>query len=101
MFMNFNRNHIIDLLFKNIQIFQFFTRVYVFGSVVKNNITPNDVDLLLVYDKYSNEIQSEKDYICSFLEKIFDFHLDLTVLSEKELFQTKFLEKICIYERLK
>lgn len=91
----------VDLLIENIQLFKLFQRVYLFGSVLKNHIVPNDIDLLLVYVKYSNEIQSEKVYLCSILEKILNLHVDLVVLSEEELLETKILKKICVYERLK
>lgn len=101
MFIRLKVNPTIDALIKNIQLFRLFTRVYLFGSILKNNIAPNDIDLLLVYGQYSDEIQSEKDYICSILEKILNLNVDLVVLSEEELLETKILEKICIYKRLK
>ena len=90
-----------NVLIENKQIFQSFTDVYIFGSVIKNNSIPNDIDLLLIYDKYSTEIQSGKDYIYSFLGKKLDLFVDLTILSYEELLETKFLEKIGNYERLK
>ncbi|WP_193210163.1 nucleotidyltransferase domain-containing protein [Aliarcobacter butzleri] len=94
-------NPTIDALIKNIQLFELFAQVYLFGSVAQNKEFPNDIDLLLVYDKYSSKIQSEKDYIYSFLKKILNLHVDLVVLSENELLETKILQKICVYERLK
>ncbi len=101
MFIRLNVNSTIDALIKNIQLFELFTQVYLFGSVAQNKEFPNDIDLLLVYDKYSSKIQSEKDYIYSFLKKILNLHVDLVVLSENELLETKILQKICVYERLK
>lgn len=101
MFIRLDVNLTIDTLIKNIQLFQLFTQVYLFGSVVQNKEFPNDIDLLLVYGKYSDEIQSEKDYICSILEKKLYLSVDLTILSDEELLETKFLEKIGNYERLK
>lgn len=101
MFIRLNVNPTIDALIKNIELFRLFTQVYLFGSVLKNHITPNDIDLLLVYVEYSNEIQSEKDYICSTLEKILNLNVDLVVLSEEELLETKFLDKIGTYKKLK
>lgn len=101
MFIRLNVNPTIDVLIKNIQLFELFAQVYLFGSVAQNKEFPNDIDLLLVYDKYSSKIQSEKDYIYSFLKKILNLHVDLVVLSENELLETKILQKICVYERLK
>lgn len=101
MFIRLNVNSTIDALIKNIQLFELFTQVYLFGSVAQNKEFPNDIDLLLVYDKYSSEIQSEKDYIYSFLKKILNLHVDLTILSQEELLETKLLLKIGNFERLK
>ena len=101
MFIRLNVNPTIDVLIKNIQLFELFTQVYLFGSIAQNKEFPNDIDLLLVYDKYSNEIQSEKDYIYSFLKKILNLHVDLTILSQEELLETKLLVKIGNFERLK
>lgn len=95
-------NKIVSAISKHINMFELFTEVYIFGSVITNSKFPNDIDLLLVYDKYSNKIQYEKDNIYLSLEKLFNLHIDLTILSEEELKQTGFLEKVgFVYERLK
>lgn len=84
-------------------IFDSFIEVYIFGSTLNvDKKYPNDIDLLLVYQKYSETIQDEKNMISSFLEKLFKLHIDITILSEKELEETKFLKKLgSLYERLK
>ncbi|AOO64227.1 nucleotidyltransferase domain-containing protein [Sulfurospirillum halorespirans] len=95
-------NRIIYLISKHIDIFELFTEVYIFGSVVKNNKFPNDIDLLLVYRIYSEEIEGKKNMIEQFLKNLFELEIDITILSEKELEQTKFLEKLdSVYERIK
>lgn len=95
-------NKVVETISKNIEIFDLFTGVYIFGSSLNNNQHANDIDLLIVYQTYSKEIFNEKNSICCFLEKLFQLPIDLTVLSEKELKETKFLEKLSLnYERLK
>lgn len=101
MSISFKMNQIINLINRNINIFALFTKVYIFGSVVKNNKPPNDIDLLLVYNEFSHEIEIEKNKIYSILEKMLKLDVDLTILSHEELLQTKFLKKINNYERLK
>lgn len=93
---------VIEKISQNINIFNSFTEVYIFGSSLNNYINSNDIDLLLVYNVYSKEIVDEKNTICSFLEEQFKLPIDLTLLSENELKQTAFLEKIKFkYKRLK
>jgi len=93
---------VVDTISQEIGIFDLFTKVYIFGSSLNNHKYSNDIDLLVVYKTYSQEIKNKKDSICSFLEELFLLPIDLTMLSEKELKETKFLEKISPdYERLK
>lgn len=95
-------NDAFNLITKDINIFELFTEVYIFGSAARNSKFPNDIDLLLVYNKYSDEIQYEKDNIYLFLKNIFKLHIDLTILSKEELAQTRFLEKVgFVHERIK
>lgn len=95
-------NKIIYLISRHINIFELFTEVYIFGSVVKNSEFPNDIDLLLVYEEYTKEIENEKNIIDEFLATLFKLEIDITLLSEKELMQTNFLEKISFnYQKLK
>lgn len=101
MYIGFKMNNIFNLISKHISIFDSFTEVYFFGSVIKNNNELNDLDVLLVYEKYSEEIFEAKNMIESFLKNLLVLDIDLTILSSDELFETKFLEKICIYERMK
>ena len=93
---------VVNTISKNIDIFDLFTKVYVFGSSLNDDKYQNDVDLLLVYKIYSKEISDEKNSINSFFENLLNLPIDLTVLSDEELKETKFLEKIFPnYKRLK
>lgn len=91
---DYKMKNTVNLLSKHISIFELFTKVYLFGSVIKSNKEPNDIDLLLIYQKYSEDIFGAKNAIESFLNKLFDLGIDITILSEKELEQTGFMEKI-------
>lgn len=95
-------NRVLDILLHNMHIFDLFNKVYLFGSSLNNDNCSNDIDLLLVYKVYSKEINNEKSTICSFLEEQFNLPIDLILLSENELEETVFLEKIKYkYKRLK
>lgn len=102
MFTEAKINKAVYLISKHIDIFDLFTEVYIFGSIINSNRHPNDVDLLLVYQRYSKEIQDEQNTISTFLENLFQLPIDITMLSKEELKQTKLLEKLSFkYERLK
>ena len=94
-------NDIVNFIEQNIKIFSKFKRVYLFGSVIKLESYPKDIDLLLVYTSYLPEINNDMKIISCVLFEEFEITIDLTVLSEKELKQTKFMRKINNYFRIK
>ena len=71
-----------------------FSEVIIFGSVVKKNKIPNDIDLLLVYDEYCNDMLMEKEKINQIFFEYFTLYVDITILSKVELEETKFLKKL-------
>jgi len=90
------------VLRKHRSIFHFFEEVYLFGSSLDDSIYSNDIDLLLIYKKYSQQFEVERKTISLYLEKLLKTDIDLTILSERELVQTKFLERLYSpYKRLK
>lgn len=94
MYTEFNMMNIEKLISQNKGIFYFFNEVYLFGSSLDRDKYSNDIDLLLVYKKYSRQIKNERKIITSSLEKLFHIHIDILILSEQELKQTKFLERL-------
>ena len=54
----------------------------------------NDIDLLVIYEKYSQEIENALKKISNELQKVTDLPIDLTVLSVEEEKDIAFLEKI-------
>ena len=86
-------NKIVSSISENINIFNFFTKVYIFGSSI-NNKNPNDIDLLLIYKDYKDILQNEKNNISIFLGTLLKLPIDITMLSEREFEETRFLEKL-------
>ena len=75
-------------------LFNSFENIYLFGSILRSKKFPNDIDILLVYSKYSCKIITDLNSICSALEEISGIPVDLTVLSIEEEKDTKFLKRI-------
>ncbi len=102
MYIGFKVSKVQNTILQHLNIFHFFNEVYLFGSSLNNSKYANDIDLLLVYKKYSEQIEHEKKTINSKLENLFRTNIDMTILSEQELEQTKFLERLNYpYKRLK
>lgn len=87
-------NDILVFLKQNLDIFGAFEYVYLFGSILDENKLSNDIDILLVYGKYSFQIKSDLTIIRSLLENKFEIPVDLTVLSIDEEKEVEFLHKI-------
>lgn len=83
-----------EFIKQNIKLFEQFDSVYLFGSILDFNLVPNDIDILLIYSKYSNEIITSSILIHTILEEKSGLPIDLTVLSSIEEQETKFLKKI-------
>ena len=84
-----------------VSLFEGFEHVYLFGSIIKENSHPHDIDLLLIYSEYTNGIIDDANLITSALEREMALPLDLTVLSKEELINTHFLDRINNYVVLK
>lgn len=85
---------IIKIIYKHINLFSYFNSVYLFGSALYVNKIPNDIDILLIYQRYSNKINEELEIISSVLENACELPVDLTVLSIREERDTEFLKRI-------
>lgn len=93
---------VIDSVKEHMSLFRFFDSVYLFGSVLDVNKTPNDIDLLLIYSEYTNKINDEITIISLALENACGLPVDLTVLSVEEEKETEFLKRINLrYIKLK
>ena len=87
-------NNILELIKKHISFFEPFKCVYLFGSATNPDLVHNDIDLLVIYEKYSQEIENALKKISNELQKVTDLPIDLTVLSVEEEKDIAFLEKI-------
>ncbi|TGM74292.1 nucleotidyltransferase domain-containing protein [Leptospira mtsangambouensis] len=85
---------IVDQFTEKIVLFKSFEHIFIFGSILKENKKPNDIDVLLLYSEYSNQLLTEFRYIKKefsyFQEKPFSF----IALSIKEEAETGFLKKL-------
>ena len=89
-----DNNRIVMAIRENIALFDLFDEVYLFGSVLDGTKTPNDVDVLLIYSKYSDVMIEETQKISNLLERLIGLAVDLTVLSTEEERDTQFLGRI-------
>lgn len=85
---------IIIQLEESVDLFKYFEHVYLFGSVLELNNRYNDVDILLIYRKYSTEIERELKKINNKLEKECESAIDLTVLDCEEEKEVQFLKRL-------
>lgn len=92
--MNLTNNDIIEILKKNIDLFEWFDEVYLFGSVLNDYKEPNDVDILLIYYQYTIKTTEEINNVLISLENLLQISVDLTVLSVEEEIDTQFLNRI-------
>ena len=89
-----SKNSILGIIKEHIALFDPFTYVYLFGSVIEPNIAHNDIDILIIYAKYSDEIGNNLQVILDELEKESGMIIDLTALSIEEERDIAFLERI-------
>lgn len=82
------------LINQHINLFNYFNDIYLYGSILNIEKNPNDIDILLIYTKYSNAIIDDLKNIYSVFENLIDLPIDLTVLSIEEEKDTKFLKRL-------
>ena len=95
------KNKVIEYITTNLKDFNAFDNVYLFGSVLSEDLYRKDIDLLLVYSQHSNQLLNNIHLIRSNLQNEFKETIDLTVLSFYELEETDFLRRIKQYYQLK
>ncbi len=84
------------------ELFERFVNIYIFGSILDKNRISKDVDILLVYEKYSSKVQDDLTVIQTLLEKELGMFVDLTVLSIEEEKEVSFIDRLKnSYQKLK
>lgn len=101
--MEFNTKYfVVEKILYHIELFKSFKNVYLFGSILNENRSPNDIDLLLVYKDFSNQLLIDLDKIVTFFDQSYKLSFDLTVLSEREEEELGFIIRLTSnYLRLK
>ncbi len=88
-----DKNSVLKLIICNINLFDSFSNVYLFGSILHSKKNPHDIDILLIYSIYSVKLIKNVNRIFYILNKESELPIDLTVLSVAEEKEMKFLEK--------
>ena len=96
-----SKNDILELIKEQISLFDPFESAYLFGSAINPNLIHHDIDILIIYTKYSQEIEYSLQQVSDKLGETIDFPIDLTALSVQEEQDTAFLEKIQYYLKIK
>lgn len=94
MSINSNKSNAINIISDNINIFQNFDKVYIFGSILNPDKHSNDIDLLLLYRDYSDYINENIIAITDYLETYTSHIIDITALSFNEEKEVSFIEKL-------
>ena len=83
--------HIIEKIISNIYLFNRFNSVYL---LLNDRLKISDIDILLVYDLFSNDILDSEKLIRSKLNCLTGYEIDLIILSSSELEELHFLDKL-------
>lgn len=89
-----SKNKVLELIKEQVSLFDPFESVYLFGSAINPNLIHHDIDILIIYTKYSQEIENSLQNVLSKLGETINVPIDLTALSIQEEQDTAFLEKI-------
>ncbi|MGN1381704.1 MAG: nucleotidyltransferase domain-containing protein [Eubacterium sp.] len=93
---------VMDVIKYNAFLFNAFEYAYLFGSTLKGIEKINDIDILLIYKEFSEDIVTKTCAIRDLLEHVTGISADITALSELELEETQFLRELNgIYLKIK
>ena len=96
------KREIIRIILNDLELFKSFDFVYLFGSLVKGDKKPSDVDLLLIYKQYSDKLLVDIDKISIAFKSLHELSFDFTVISENEEKEINFINRLdCSYIRIK
>ena len=87
-------NEVIEVIRRNLASLSVIKHLYVFGSVLESNSIPNDIDILLIYDEYTDAVKDSSNRLKNILETEFELPVDLTVLSDNEEKEVGFLDRV-------
>ena len=87
-------NNIVKLIIDNIELFDEYDKLYLFGSILESDKHSNDIDILLLYSVFPAKMQENIIQIYKYLEGMSGYPLDITVLSFEEEKDTKFIDRL-------
>lgn len=88
------KKDILKVLIEHIDLFESFRNVYIFGSIIKEDKYPNDIDILLIYNQYERQLLFELDRIGTTFDELYGLAFDFTVLSENEEAEMDFISRL-------
>ena len=92
--MKLNKIEALNLIKNNIDLFCFFDKSYIFGSILKPDKYSEDIDVLLLYSTFSYDIQKSVNEIIEFIEQKTFYPADITALSFEEEIEMGFIDKL-------
>ena len=97
--MKLNKIEAINLIKKNIDLFCFFDKSYIFGSILKPDKYSEDIDVLLLYSTFSYDIQKSVNEIIEFIEQKTFYPADITALSFEE--EKEIIKWVIVFDKEK
>lgn len=85
---------VVETITQHMELFEVFEQVYLLGSAIEENRVYNDIDILLIYACYSEQIGTAAIEITKQIGQMGEVCVDLTVLSENEEKETGFLQRL-------
>ena len=89
----YHKLEIVRLLEKT-DLLNLFDSAYVFGSIVKCEGIPHDIDILLIYSIFSCDIHNQIDEIAKYIEERMLYPVDITALSIEEEKEVRFIDNL-------
>ena len=90
-----NLDNVIQKIIRNDYLLCKFSQVYLFGSII-DNCSPNDIDILLIYEDYTLDLIYKKNRLKDILESELEYDLDIVMLSLKEEKELNFLDNLLL-----
>lgn len=84
---------IVSIVMMQKGLFRKFDEVYLFGSILNDGLSSEDVDILVVYSKKLCEIIDDVRLISKVLEKSVHYPIDITALNKSEMNEIKLTER--------
>ena len=96
------KDKVIEVIETKDNMFAVFDNIYLFGSILRRESVPNDIDILCIYSCYPDKLVEAVNAIRAILEMELRHPIDLTVLSVNEEKDVGFLKRLnFLYLKLK